>query len=570
MHSLKVLITALFLCIVALAGTGVQARADDSTVVEIDGTGYSAADARNWWLNWRDEGMAVPATPDPYIDWLLFVHEAERMALFDDPQYQHDVNVYLKVISLVNLKNEEIDSKVDYSEEKLWQFYEEQFSPKRLVNVLIFKDQESAEKTRADLAAGRVTIADMVKIAGERSKQEQAQNPHGDSTIDVTALKQLSGSGEHLLGVQEKVVKRPYATEQSWRQAITGLDKGDFSQPFAWQGSYVVLNLADTVAGDKEEFAKMQSDVRNRYRKYREAALTVALIEKLKKKYAVQIDQERINALDPAAPPAEFSDAPVITFSTMTVSEKQLMEKVSQDVEFNKQYGFKAEEIGSLVKRVVEGVVSQTLITLESLDRHYERKSPTKEVFEFYQRNRLVKMLDEQIRSQGEEVSDQDIATYYQEHHDDFVKPHMYRMAVIEGDEKELKKIWLDVEVNKKDVMVVAEERLGHKPLVQSYPSNHLAPEVKSRAQALATGDLSQVFPSGKGFAMLYMVESIPPQTARLEDNKDKIAEKLRQERYAAAKDSYLKALREKAKIDINGKAWDQLRKELVKDNEKK
>ena len=301
MRTLKILMVVVVLCIAAQVWSGLGQAAVNGTVVTIDDDAFSAEDVRNWWLNSRDKDMAVPATPDPFVDWQLFAREAERMALFDDAQYQHEVSVYLQVISLVNLKNEEIDSKIDYSEERLFAYYQEQFSPQWLLNVLIYKDLESAEKAHADLKAGKVTIADLARIAGERSRQEQANNPHGAQTIDVEELKKRSGAEEKLLGVHEKVVKRPYGTEKKWREVITGLDKGTFSQPFPWQESYVVLNLVDSVAGDKEDFAKRKGEVQDRYRKYREAVLTNDLVEKLKKKYAVRIDEERIDKLDPAA-----------------------------------------------------------------------------------------------------------------------------------------------------------------------------------------------------------------------------------------------------------------------------
>ena len=570
MHTMKFLSCIFFLCIVAQTWSGVGQAAVDGTVVKIDGDTFSAAEVRNWWLNWRDKDMKVPVTPDPYIDWQLFVREAEKMALFDDAKYQHELNVYLQVISLVNLKNEEIDSKIDFSEDNLWAYYQEQFSPQWLLNVLIFKDQESAEKALADLQSGKVTVADLAKIAGERSKQEQANNPHGSQAIDVEELKKMSGAEEKLLGVHEKVGKRPFGMEKNWRKVIDGMKKGDFSRPFSWQESSVVLNLIDTVPGSREDFAKVKSTVQSRYRKYREAVLTSNLIEKLKKKYAVRIDEERMDTLDPAKDVAQFSDTPVITFSTMTVSEKQLMEKVIQDMEFNKQYGFKPEDKKKIVKRVVDGVVSQTVTSMEALDRHYERKSPTLELFEFYKRNKLVKRLEEHIQSQGKTVSEQEKEAFYKEHIADFTTPQVYRMAVIEGAEEELKKIWLEVVVNGKDVMGVAEERLGHKPQVERYPSNHLSPEVKERASALNKGDLSQVFPSGKGFAMLYMVESIPSRTAKYEDIKDMIGTKLSRDRFTADKKGYIKALREKAKIEINDSTWAELREEMVKENEKK
>ena len=569
MRALKESIIALVLFIVAFTWFGCG-QAAAKGVVTMNGETFSADEVRNWWQNWREEGMAVPETPDPFIDWLLFVHEAEKMALADDARYQHEANVYLKVISLVNLKNEEIDRKIDYSEEKLWKFYQDQFSPQWLLTILIYKDLAAAEKGYADLQSGKATVEELARIAGERAKQEQANNPHGDRTIDVAELKKMSGAEEQLLGVHEKVAKMPYTTEKSWRDVIAGLSKGSFSRPFPWQESHVILNLVDAVPGGKEDFAKKQGEVRNRYRKYQEAVLTNDLVEGLKKKYGVQIDEERISKLDPTRADAEFADVPVITLGTMTVTEKQLAEKVRQEVEFNKQYGFRAEEIGLMVKRVVGGIVSQTLTTMESLDRHYERKSPTREVFEFYKRNKLVKYLEAQIQSQGKDIPEQEITAYYQEHLADFTTSQVYRMAVIEGAEEELKKIWLEVVVNKKDVMVVAEDRLGHKPEVASYPANQMAPEIMERAAVLAKGDLSQVFPSGNGFAMLYMAEAIPARTAPLANVREMIAKKLRQERFDTAKKSYLSALREKTTIEVNDKAWKKLREELVKENEKK
>lgn len=570
MRTLKVLMVVFVLCIAAQAWSGLGQAAVNGTVVTIDDDAFSAEDFRNWWLNWRDKDMAVPATLDPYVDWQLFAREAERMALFDDAQYQHEVNVYLQVISLVNLKYEEIDSKIDFSEASLWAYYQEQFSPQWLLNVLIYKDLESAEKAYTNLRAGKVTVADLAKIAGERSRQEQAQNPHGGQSIDVEELKKMSGAEEKLLGVHEKAGRRPYGTEKKWREVIAGLDKGAFSRPFPWQESYVVLQLVDTAPADKEDFAKMKSSVQNRYRKYREAVLTNELVGQLKKKYAVRIDEERIDKLDPAATEAGYSEAPVITFSTMNVSEKQLMDKVVQDMEFNKQYGFKPEDTKKIVRRVLDGMISQTLTTMESLDRHYERKSPTRELFEFHKRHKLVKRLEAQIRSQGKEASEPEKEAFYKEHIADFTTPQVYKMAVIEGAEEELKKIWLEVVVNGKDIMVVAEERLGHKPEVVSYPSNHLSPEVKERASALNKGDLSQVFSSDKGFVMLYMVESTPSRTEKYEDIKGMIGKKLAQDRYTAAKDEYLAALRKKARIEMNDGIWAELREELVKENEKK
>ncbi|MCF6188719.1 MAG: hypothetical protein L3J49_14745, partial [Desulfobulbaceae bacterium] len=84
----------------------------NSALVTIDGREYSGDDFRVWWENLREKDMVLPETPDPFVDWVLMFREAERMQLYQDPDYRKKVLTFLKARTLMLLKAEEVDSRI--------------------------------------------------------------------------------------------------------------------------------------------------------------------------------------------------------------------------------------------------------------------------------------------------------------------------------------------------------------------------------------------------------------------------------------------------------------------------
>mgnify|MGYP000608738335 CR=1 FL=1 len=46
---------------------------NSDVLVTVNGTEYSPADFQNWWREWREPGMDIPETPDPYILSLIHI-----------------------------------------------------------------------------------------------------------------------------------------------------------------------------------------------------------------------------------------------------------------------------------------------------------------------------------------------------------------------------------------------------------------------------------------------------------------------------------------------------------------
>ena len=154
------------------------------TLLSIDNQEYTSSDFKNWWGNWREKEQPFPQTIDSYIDWLLFVKEAEMMVLFDDPTYHRDINTYLKVLSLVQLKNDEIDSKVNITDDMLKERYNEYYTPVWRYNILVVKDKNTAEALYGDLVAEKISMEELARFA-EMNKPVPQGHPTPEKTESV-------------------------------------------------------------------------------------------------------------------------------------------------------------------------------------------------------------------------------------------------------------------------------------------------------------------------------------------------------------------------------------------------
>ncbi|GAB4339670.1 MAG: hypothetical protein Kow0089_12750 [Desulfobulbaceae bacterium] len=538
-----------------------------SYLLKIDDQEYTPEDFRNWWGNWRDRNQPVPSTVDPYVDWLLMVREGERMMLYDDPVYHRDVNVYLRVLSQVQLKNDEIDSRISITDEMVEKRYREQYLPVWTYHFAAFKDKESAQKAYGDLVAGTVTMEELAKAAQSAQSAPHGATPSGHPDVGSEGNGGGSTGGvEKLLGVQLNAKRRPFRSDKEWSDVLGGLEPGAFAAPFPYQETFVIVQLKDRFAGDADDFAKISGSIRTRLRKEQQAALTFDLLKRLKKKFNVTVNEERLKVMDPDSPETIQPDSILITIGDMQVTERQVIDKVESEFKRNSIYGLTRGDGRETLLRVVDGIIGQTLITLESLDRHYERESPIKELVEFKQKHKLVQKLDRLIREQVPSPGEEEIKAYYAENRSEFAGPEIYRMALLKGDEQTLNRIWLGVVVNGEDFFSIAKKELGDGPSVQGYPADHLEKPVLEQVRSLNRNELSRVFPLDDGYGLVYLVEYVQSKTTPLEMVRERIRKKLLDDAFAEAREAYLADLRKKASLQVNENLWTKLQSELIQE----
>ena len=511
-----------------------------STLVTINGQKYSPADFTNWWKNWREKGMSIPETPAPYVDWVLLYRQGEKMHLYDTPEYRMKVMVFLKVRSLMMLKYDEVDSKIKISRQELWQRYLKSYVPRWQVNVISFHNKQDADAAYKKLLAGTVTVEELHKRAGSKG-----------GAIAVRSRWQ-----------------RPDNTNIGWQKILLGLGKGGFSKPTFSRNGVLILQLLSTAGADKKDFKKLRLGISRKLWHEKEGFYTNRLLQRLWKKYHVKVNRKLLKELDINNPNADRSAENIITMDGQAISAKEFMQEVRAQQKFRRKYGFKAAF--NYKAQVLGGIISQTLTTRAGLDRHYEKKPPFDKIFRFYTRHRLVMALEKQVFLPQVKMSAKEIKTFYNKNIKEFSRPASFRLALVKGSRQEMKNLWVET-VAGGDFMTLARKKSPHgASLVHIFTADDMGPGLKTAVAGLADkGDISRVFAWQGQYALVRLLDHKPAATLPLERVKDFIARKLKQDKLKAVRAGYLKKLRAASVIQVNDRAWQGLRKELRREDEK-
>jgi len=529
------LIPCLFLLV---AAWNVPARAgwpwSSSPLVTIDGEEYSTEDFRHWWTNWKEDRQPLPATPDPYIDWILEYREAERMKLYETPQYRRKVLTFLKARALMMLKAEEIDSRITIDEKQIRTRYRKEYSPITRLLVLSLNDMDAARALAARLP----------------------------EPVTADGLKEIATRQKGKIGLREKIL-RPVAMDKETKSALALLKPGQLSPPLARPHGAVLLYVLDIQSGDDQDYQLMRTKIRQDLWKEEEARLTAVLLRRLRKKYDVWVDMERVAALDISAPLDSFSDSEIIIRTKRgSVSAKHFMQQVQRQIAFRRNNGFPQAEPQSLKQQILNGIIDQTLTTWESLERGYEKKEPFRDDYLFYCRNNLIRQLEQRLFTTSGSIDDQEIKSYYSRHLKEFTRPAMIKMIIVEGSADGLRKLWTEVAAGG-DFRELASRYTGHPVVVRELPADHLEKEVRDVVDGLTNGELSHVFTVKGHLSLIQLLEKKPARPQPLEQVSGRIRRLIREENRKKARRDFLNKLRENAVIDVNTAAWKELQLEM-------
>jgi len=507
----------------------------DATLVTIDGQEYTTGDFREWWENWREKGQQVPTTPDPYINWILQYREAERMRLYEDPVYRHKVLTFLKAQTLMLLKAEEIDAKINISERDIQTYYQKHYTPIYQVRVLSFASEDDANALLETLAGKQITVA---------------------------LLEELAADSKNKMRLENKVL-RPTGLAPEVLKALQNLAPGKISTPIIRKKKAVLLFLEQAQPGNSHDLAMVQRTIHESLWKKEENRLTTELLKKLRKSYRVTVDRERLQSIDINKDLDSFSDEPLIRTKNGNISEKQFMGQLLRQRRFRIHNGFAVGDAQTLKEQVVNGIIDQTLTSWEALARGYEKKAPLKKRYEFYCQHRLIKALDRRLLKGLPPVTKKDIEQYYKEHINQFTTPEIIRMIVIEGTKKNMDSLWTEVAMggNFQDLI---EKRSGRTPPVREIPANHLDPEVKAIVDSLGKGEVSPVFTVKGHVSLIQLLERKPPRIMPLDRVAKQIQKKLQEEKEQQVKDTFLARLKDNSTVEVNRGVWKELRQELV------
>ena len=530
----------LFACLTLLSAVPAKAWLfGDSALVTIDGTEYTAEDFKRWWGFWKEDDMTLPETPEPYIDWLLLAREGRNIELDSDPGFERATKVYVMSRALLKLKYEEVDSQIDVTDAAIRASYDKDYAPRWGLEGMEFKDKAAAAAAWEELESGAVTIASLL----ERDPE----------------------SGGPVRTAETWLRPRDLAKATKWQAIYADLEVGEVVDPDKLGESMVLWYLKEVKQADDEDFAAMREEVSSKLWKEQEISLTRSLIDNLRNKYEVKIDDARLKALDIQADDETFTDATVISSNRQNVSEKDFVAVMRRVLKTRPMLTSALQDeqaTQDLKEEAAYNIIAQSVTNWESLDRRYEDREPFKSEYDFNYDHRLTLAVQQRMFSQKVEVAEDEIKQYYEQNKSRYSVPTQVELYIIDETQGPIDQVWADFAAGK-SVDKVFQEYFEKPPKMQKVPANHLDPDVKAVVSNLSDGETSSIFTAQGIRVMVHLLKRSPETVIPFERVKDMISQDLQQKKIKSLEKDFLDKIRTNSEIEIDQDEWQDVRKEL-------
>lgn len=531
---LAILVAASF-CMppVVFAGSGKRL----ATINDVE---YTNDDFKNWWKHWNTKNEEkFPASPDEFINFQLMVQQGLEMGYDTQPGFLRKLDVFLQVRALMSLKYEEVDSKAAVTEDDLKKYFDENYGTVWVLQILAFDSEDKAQKAY-DLmlplqgqTPGRLVFAD---IAG------------GDAEDKADTYDE----------VQLTVYDFYKNKKESWLEIVRKLGAGEVAKPFLNKDDirYILLRLVEIHPAAEEVFEEKRKEMHQVINKEKRNQLTIKLIENLKEKYNVQIDEELLNSIEVGPEyPQEFLAKVVVSMTDFKATVYDVIYNVIKEKRLRKDVSDQY-----LKESVVNTIISQTLINKESLARGYEKRPPLLWTYEFYKQNRLRAEVEAGLMN-SIVSTDQELHDYYDLNVADYTVSEKVTFFLLKGGEDVLKKIWLG-SLSGENLTELA-EKYSVDGTMQSQDVVSLAPEIVKELKQLDKGQVSMPFVHDGSYGLLKLYDRLPGQVIPFEQVKVQVNEQLKKKKFEVVKSEYLNKLKSRSKIDFNQGVWNDLEREL-------
>ncbi|MBU0481022.1 MAG: peptidyl-prolyl cis-trans isomerase [Proteobacteria bacterium] len=509
---------------------------------------YTIDDFQHWWLYWNNNKPApLPQSPEGFVDFHLLAQQGEEMEYFRRPDFIRKVEIFLKFRTMMLLKSEEVDAKISVSDDDIEKYYREAYTPIWLLQIQTYDDMEKARLAYEKMLpykgqpAGRLVFADLQGLGSE------AGGPlaHEESKVTPDALS------------ANKMV--------NWLEVVRRTEVGAVAEPFTFPdqpGKFVLLRVDGVEQPAESDLIHRKESIRSKIVKRERGRLTYELIERLKKKYEVEVDDKLLVEIVPDQEyPADFLDRPVITMQGMEISVGLYLQNLRNEIK--SRPGLSLEQ----VKKITEdGIVSQTLITKESIKRGYEKEPPLKWGYEFYRQNHLRAQVEKGLQEKIE-ITEDDILEYYRQNGAAFNDAEMITYAIIEDEKEIIDKIWSGV-LTGADFFDLG-KKYDKEERIVSGERDKMVPVLGVAADRLVKGEVAAPVQTDLGYALIKLLDRKTGNKKTFDQVRDQVVEMVRKVKFDEAKREYLQKLRSLSNIKVDYKVWKKIVEESENESKK-
>lgn len=510
----------------------------DAPLLTVNGTNYQIEDYVNWWHEWR-ESAELPPTADPYIDWLLLADEAEQMQLQDKPGYQDKIATFLKVRSLMLLKNEEVDDKVVIADDKeLHKIYLRDYAPRWQVRTITFKEH-------ADLNAFLAA---------------HASDP-ASSSEDILASIAVSDKDRTL---SSSVWERPNHLPPQILDLLQQTQNARYSAPYPWNNTWQIIEVIATEPASDEDFATLRSTIADKNLKDQQMQLTAQLLDKLRDKYAVTVNQKLLDAIDDTGVAENHAKETVLELLEHKISAEQLYNAAKKQFDSFAPQQQNQSAFKRVLHQVLNGIISQNLTNTEALARNYQLRPPLKSTFDFYCKHRLIRELEQQLIAPAANISDSEIKQAYETHKQQLSGPITVEIVRAETTDAQLAE-QLNEKMRQGEDFLTIMAILGHKqPRVEKVPFDHLSPPVQQQLQSMQENECALVTEQNT-FTFVKLITGKQQHPIDFEQIKSALGMQLQQQAVQKKRAEIIAQLRQRSTIKLDHQQWQNCLEQLNK-----
>lgn len=518
---------------ITLCASNSKALTDVDTIVVVDDRSYAVADFKIWWERYRDTPEQQIETIDSFIDWQLLLHEAKRMELDSLPGYQRKIEIFMNSRILMLLKNEEVDAKINLPDSLLYEHYLSEYTPARLVSLI---------------ECGSAELAERIAQIGSKQLNMQLLTEYSD---------QHSGS----FVVHSPQWLRPQTTPVKWKSLLPTVRANGLSKSFTLDNHKVgLLFVAEEHGASDADFAAKKKNIVYELRKKKDQELTEKLLIDLRKKYNVRVDQLLLDEINLLSPDVSRLDDIVINSDKSTVTVRYFIEQCQRDQAFlqNKDRG--DAKIQQAVKnQMANAMISNSLVSWEALDRHYEDVPPFKWDLQFYKEYRLVKEIENRLYSDVN-ISADVVSSFYQGHQEKFMQPEKVKVLILQDSKEKIFTVWTKSLVGG-DPLEVA-KTLGIATVTDldnELPLTHFHPETVKMLGSLKVGEVSAPYIENGSSTLVKLYSRTKSRIEPLEKMRDGMQNMLMQQAKEKKRNDFLSNLKQTSVITVDTKRWQQL-----------
>jgi len=503
---------------------------DSKLLLTINDQEYQTEDFLNWWHEWRENDQP-PTSIDPYVDWILLSTEAAQMQLQDQPNYQNKIATFLRVRSLMLLKNEEIDNKViPPNDAELYEYYSQNYAPRWQLQTVTFRN-------KADL---------------EQFNTAYATAPESN-TKDILAKIAIAATD---YAFSSPLWERPNHLPKQILNLVQETKEQRFSAPYQWSDTWQIIEILAIKPPSDADFEQLRNTLKPQYQKQQKANLTAKLVQQLKQKYPVEINQDVLANIKYEGVATESSELIVLELLSYQITAADLhAAAIKQYNTLSTQQRTKVPFTQTL-EQVIGAIISQNLIDAEALDRHYENQRPFKNTFDFYRNHRLIRELEQHIiQPQVKTITPEAVKQSYEQNKLQLSGPMV--VEVIRGSTTDVD---LATRLNTKlregekfnAIMTVLGNKNGAK---EKLPLAQLSEPLQATLTSLQPGQAKMV-KDGKNFTFVRLIKAPQQEIVAFDLVKKSLEAKLKRFAFLKQKQEVIQQLRQHSTISVDQKQW--------------